>query len=108
MAAPPPLKAPPQPDPEPLAPRRLGEGPRLAFSFGAKKSVKVAARSQAEQRKPKNLFGFVPEEEEEEDEGGGDWRRAEVPEARMPSVKRPCLSASAAHMHIAGPTLLAA
>ena len=43
----------------------------MAFSFGAKKSVKVAARSQAEQRKPKNLFGFVPEEEEDEDEGGG-------------------------------------
>ena len=107
-AVPPPLEAPPQPVPEPLAPRRLGEGPRLAFSFGAKKSVKVAARSQAEQRKPKNLFGFVPEEEEDEDEGGGDWGRAEVPEARRPSVKRPCLSAPAAHMHTAGPTLLAA
>jgi len=49
-----------------LAPRRLGEGPRLAFSFGAKASKATAAKP--EKPKKANIFGFEPEEEGEGEE----------------------------------------
>ena len=80
---------PPQPAPEPLAPRRLGEGPRLAFSFGAKTTKAAAAK--AEKPKKANIFGFEPEEEEDGEgagdkpKGGGVW--APVPPPPPPNAR---------------------
>ena len=63
-----------------MAPRRLGEGPRLAFSFGAKTTKAAAAK--AEKPKKANIFGFEPEEEENYfEESPAKKARVEAPEA---------------------------